>query len=297
MSRKIALPLVMMSLLFLSTPLHAQKKRRSDFYGQSNIDLMRTKVKNHAIIFSLGATTLLSFDERRAQALNDGTNREYFFESGSRVGNLAEIGMLHFTKRNSWRFIKIDHYDWAIGVKDFKGWEETFVILRNDQNLEASRITGRGDFSLTYLTGRASFHNMIKLSPKLHLDQSLGLNFDYRVSGSKPGDLSTYTPMEAVLPQTQKFQKDFIAQAHYEIGIRFRLVDLLYLTPSVQVPVLTGYQWLGGRSSIHWFSTRYQPLLIKFKLMIPLVEKKGKCPAIYSNPDDERRNKEYMEGK
>lgn len=290
--------LFLVTIFFLNLPNSlAQKKKRSDFYGQSNIDLLRTKVKNHAVIFSLGATNMLTFDKRRVTALNDGTNREYFFQSGGKFGSMVEIGMLHFTKRSSWKFIKIDHYDWAVGVKDFKGWEETYLITRNDQNLEASRISGQGNFSLTYLTGRASFHNVIKLSSKFHLDQALGVNLDYRIGGSTPGDLSTYTPIEAVLPQTQKFQTDFMAQIHYEIGVRFRLVDLLYLTPSLQVPLISAYPWSNGRSTINWFSTKYQPFLIKLKLMIPLVEKQGKCPATYSNPDDERRNKEYLEGR
>lgn len=287
---------VLLCLLTISMePVLSQKKRRSDFYGKSNIDLFRTKYSNNALIFSVGATNMFSRNERRATVLDEDPNREYFFTSGGRWGAMGEIGMLHFTKRNSWRFIKIDHYDWAIGIKNFRGWEETRLVIRDVDNTDAVGITGRGEFSLGYVTGRLAFHNVIKLSPRFSLDQALGANFDYRIFGNVPGDNSNYVPI--VLPSTQTFQRDFLAQIHYEIGFRIRAFKMVHITPSFQIPVISAYQWSGGRSSIQWFSTRYQPWLVKFKFMIPFKEKAGKCPATYSNPDDERRNKEYLEGK
>ena len=287
---------LMLTFVFLAiNESQAQRKKRSDFYGKSNIDMFRTKYKRHAVIFSVGATNMFSRNDRRAVVLPDNPNREYFFTSGGKWGAMGEIGMLHFTKRTSWRFIKIDHYDWAIGVKTFGGWEETRLVIRDDPNSGATGISGRGEFSLGYVTGRLAFHNLIKLSPRIQLDQALGANFDYRLFGNTPGDVSGYVPI--VLPSTQTYQRDFLAQLHYEIGFRIRVINMLHITPSFQIPVISAFQWSGGRSSIQWFSTRFQPWLLKFKFMIPLKEKEGKCPATYSNPDDERRNKEYLEGK
>lgn len=295
MRRRTHLLILLFLISFSTNTLFSQKKRRSDFYGQSNINLLRTNVSRHAIIFSLGATNLFSFDERRAKILDENPNQEYFFTSGGKFGSMAEIGMLHFTKRNNWKFIKIDHYDWAIGIKDFQGWEETRLVTRDDPNLSATGETARGEFSLTYLTARTSFHHLTKLTSRIQLDQSIGINVDYKISGSTPGDNSGYEPF--VLASTQSFQKNFLGQIHYELGFRIRAVELLHITPSIQLPILNLIQWSGGRSNINWFSSKYHPYLLRFKIMIPRMKKQGKCPATYSNPDDERRNKEYMEGK
>lgn len=289
---------IFLLLVFVFLTVHetqAQGKKRSNFYGKSNIDLFRTKFSRHALIFSLGATNMFSFNDRRAVVLDENPNREYFFTSGGQWGGLGEIGMLHFTKRNSWRVISIDHYDWGVGVKTFRGWEETRLVIRDDLNSGATGESGRGEFSLGYITGRVAFHNLIKLSPRIQLDQALGANFDYRLFGNSRGDNSAYVPI--VLPSTQNFQRDFLAQIHYEIGFRIRAIQMLHISPSFQIPLISAIQWSGGRSSIQWFSTRYQPWLVKVKLMIPFKEKAGKCPSTYSNPDDERRNKEYLEGK
>ena len=287
---------LLIAFIFLSVnKTFAQRKKRSDFYGQSNINLLRTNISRNAVIFSLGTTNMFSFDDRRGKVLAERPNEDYFIRSGGKFGSIVELGMLHFTKRTSWRFIKIDHFDWAVGIKNFQGWEETRLVIRDDPNSAATGQTGRGEFSLGYLTGRLGFHHLIKLASRVQLDQSLGVNMDYRLFGNTPGDNSEYLPI--VLPSTQNFQRNFIGQIHYEIGFRIRAIELLHITPSIQMPILSAVQWSGGRSSIAWFSSRYQPLVIKFKVMLPRVEKQGKCPATYSNPDDERRNKEYLEGK
>jgi hypothetical protein len=288
--------ILLLLLFFLSTNLsYSQKKRRGDFYGRSNIDVLRANLKDNGFILSFGATNMFSFDERRAKYLEGSTNQEYFFNSDGDWALMFELGMLHFTKRKSWGFLKIDHYDWTVGIKNFRGWEETRLVTRDDPNADAQGETGRGEFSLGYLSGRATLHNLIKLRPRIHLDQGLGANFDYRVFGNSPGDNSGYEPI--VLPTTQTFQRDFLAQLHYEIGFRFRTRKLIFITPMLHVPLISAYEWSGGRSTINWFSSRYQPWLIKVKFMFPRLEKKAKCPAVYSNPDDERRNKEYLQGK
>jgi len=272
----------------------AQKRRRSDFYGKSNIDMLRTKYSRHGIIFSLGATTMFTLDELRATVLEADTTLEYFFRSGGDWRFMAEIGMLHFTKNRKRKFLIIDHYDWAIGIKTFHAWEETRLYTRGDD--PSTGLTGRGEFSLGYFTGRFGVHNMIKLNKRMAIDHGPGINLDSRIFGNSPGDNSEYTPV--VLPITQRFERNFMAQIHYELGLRIRVYKMWHITPMLQMPVFGIYDWDGGRASINWFSSRYQPLIFKVKFYHPLKSRgKSTCPAVYGSPDDERRNQEYMEGK
>ena len=295
MSKYLSIALVTIFIVLSSQDIVAQKKRRSDFYGHSNLNLLRTKVSRNALILTFGATNMFSFDERRAVVLENSPNQEYFFNSGGDWGAMAEIGMLHFTKRERWGFLKIDHFDWGLGVKNFRGWETTRLVTRENPNVEATGEDLNGTFSLGYLSGRVTFHNLIKLSPRIQLDNGFGANFDYRAFGDRRFDNSKYEPF--ALETTQNFQKDFIAQLHYEIGFRIRAINMVHITPMLHIPLISAYQWSGGRATIAWFSSDFQPWLLKFKIMFPKVEKQGKCPSVYSNPEDERRNKEYMEGK
>lgn len=283
------------SILFLLTShgLFGQRKKRSDFYGKSNIEMFRTKYGRHGIIAAVGVTSVFSNDQSRAQVYDLDPSQEYFFRSGGNVGFMAEVGMLHFTKTRKRKFLIIDHYDWAIGVKSFRGWEETRLVERFVDG--AIGTTGRGEFSLGYLTARFGVHNMVKLGKRIGLDHGPGINVDYHVFGSARGDNSNYQPV--VLPSTQTFQKDFLAQLHYEVGFRIRAYRMIHVTPMIQIPVLSAYQWAGGRSSIQWFSSRYQPIIFKVKVYFPLKSKKGGCPAVFGSPEDEKRNQEYLEGK
>lgn len=294
MNKKILIPLMLICTVLISEYSVAQKRRRSDFYGKSNIDMLRTKYSRHGIIFAVGATTMLTNDDRRARVLDVDTTLAYFFRSGGDWRFMAEIGMLHFTKKRKRNFLIIDHYDWAIGIKTFRGWEETRVY--DNGGPEVDGVTGRGEFALGYVTGRFGVHNMIKLNKRMAIDHGPGINLDYRVFGSEPGDNSGYQPV--VLPTTQQFERDFMAQIHYELGLRIRVYKMWHITPMVHMPVLGIYQWDGGRPSINWFSSRYQPLIFKVKFYHPLKSRgRSTCPAVYGSPEDERRNQEYMEGK
>jgi hypothetical protein len=288
----------LLSLLFVLLlsweGVHAQKRRRSDFYGKTNIETLRTKYSRHGVIFALGATTLLTRDDLRAQVYELDTTQEFFFRSGANVRFMAEIGMLHFTKNRKRSFLIIDHYDWAIGIKTFAGWEETRIYNRDDS--PANATVGRGELSLGYITGRFGVHNMIRLNKRMAIDHGPGINLDYRIFGNSPGDNSDYQPI--VLPTTQNFQRDFMAQIHYELGLRIRVYNMWHITPMVHMPVFGAYQFDGGRASIAWFSSRYQPLIFKVKFYHPLKSRgKSTCPAVYGSPEDEKRNREYMEGK
>jgi len=296
MNKSLLLIFILVLSTFFSLDANAQKRKRGYFYGPSNINLLRTKISRHAIIFSLGATNMFSFDQRRARVIDGVANQEYFLESGGSFGAMVELGMLHFTKRTQWGFLKIDHFDWSLGFKNYRGWENTLLVVRDPNTQSAEGFNGSGNFDLGYVTARFTFHNVIKIVDRVKLDQGLGVNLDYKASGSNRFDISNYQPI--VLPSTlQSFQKDFIAQIHYELGFRIRAVEHLHITPTFQIPLISAYQWSGGRSSIAWFSSRYQPWLVKVKIMLPRLEKQGKCPPVYSNPEDENRNKEYMDGK
>ena len=70
------------------------------------------------------------------------------------------------------------------------------------------------------------------------------------------------------------------AQLHYKFGIGIRVGERLYAIPSVEIPILNGWKWEDGRSTLGAFNSRYRPVIISVRfawLTIP------KCPKVWDN--------------
>ena len=105
--------------------------------------------------------------------------------------------------------------------------------------------------------------------------------------------VASYAPMD------QQYSGPLHVQLHYGLGFGFRLKRGAYLIPGVRAP-LVGYQQIQpiqsasmgganrfGTPMIHWFSSKYWPILIHVKYMF-LLEKKRKnsCPPAEINDQD-----------
>ena len=81
---------------------------------------------------------------------------------------------------------KVVHYfDVGLGVKHFGGTEK----------YKSSTITERGHFNFGSAFFRGAAHNCWQLSMNNFIDQSLGINFDYRIYGGKADDTYPFGSM------------------------------------------------------------------------------------------------------
>ena len=220
--------------------------------------------------------------------------------------------MFHFPKKRSklslaLKTVLVSYYDWGIGYKHFRGGEDTHYNLIDPNSGGKSALpVQRHTFMNGHVYGRFSIHKNIHFKSKRNrkdktdffLDNSLGINVDYRLlqgyDRPNEGDYSvSYYPFD------QQYSGPLFAQLHYGLGFGFRLKRGAYLIPGVRAP-LVGYQQvqpaatqsMGGASkfgnpSIHWFSSKYWPILIHVKYMF-LFEKKNKngCPPAEINTQD-----------
>lgn len=292
-------------MLFCSLGLFAQRdltpSKKRDAFGTRDLRNLR----NFGLQFQLGPTYLMTKLNKNnvwqeADIATDGFRGNYMFDPYGKLGAYGEIGLFHFPKKRSklslaLKTVLVSYYDYGIGFKYFRGGETINVNLTDG----AGNITSSKDSSYNFANGnvygRFSIHKNIHF--KIHrektnffLDNSLGLNFDYRVLENSDNYNWPYLSNKA------QYYKPFHAQLHYGLGLGFRLKRGSYLIPGVRLPIL-GYQTAiqpstggknnyFGRPSMHWFSSRYWPILFHVKYMFVFEKKTKGCPPVEINSQD-----------
>lgn len=263
----------------------------------------------YGIQFQLGGTFLMNsmnntrFDVDGAA----GFRGNYVHDPKGRLGLYGEIGMFHFPKKRSklskkLKYIFVSYYDWGLGFKYFRGAEQ---ITANFEDA-VGNYTGSEDrtfgFTNGNVFGRFSLHKNIHFTPKkrreklnFFLDNSLGINFDYRLMSTS----EEYTDWFGVMEQNQQYYQPFHAQLHYGLGFGFSPRRGMFIIPGVRLPIL-GYhttttlpdgsgdrQSYFGKPSMHWFSSRYWPILFNVKFMFALPKRQKGCATGITNDQDQ----------
>lgn len=298
----IPVALALVQLSFAQRDFTPSKK--GDAFGKRDF----RSLHNYGFQFQLGPTflmTRLDNKEIDVATTTDGFRGNYTHDPFGAPGVYAEIGMFHFPKKRSklseaLNFIFISYYDWGLGFKYFRGGEKIHANFIDAGGVTVSQEDRTYLFDNGNVYGRFSIHKNIYFGEKnnVFLDNALGLNVDYRVL--------TTTQEYNWLPMTleQRYYKPLHVQLHYGLGVGFRLKRGSYLIVGAQTPIL-GYQSttalpnagaktgdVFGRPSMHWYSSRYWPLLVHVKYMF-LLEKKPKkgCPPAEINEQDQNTNK------
>lgn len=196
-----------------------------------------------------------------------------FTPANALPGYYLEGGLAHLFKQ----YHKFFHYiDYGIGIKQYSGAEK-FTNNANE--------TQRGNFNFGSAFGRFGIHSAWQLSEWNWIDQSIGVNIDYRIYG---GNIDADYP---VFVPNQDFQEKLVGQLHYSIGWGYKPREGLYFVPAIQTPILTALSWRGINPGTHWFSTKYQPIIFTLKIGV-LFPKKG-CPKVFSK-DAKRQADAYQ---
>lgn len=218
------------------------KNRRDAIYSHSN-----SNYRPFGWFINPGATYMIG---NSAQDPDDGS---YNLTPSGLPGYYVEGGLAFLMKRAN----KAVHYfDIALGVKHFGGTEK----------YKSDVITERGHFNFGSAFFRGGIHNCWQLNMYNFIDQSLGVNFDYRIYGGKGDDSYGF----GLDPNTNKMS----LQLHYSFGWGIKIRDGFFIIPTVQTPVVSFLPWDGANPGLQWFSSKYQPtiLTLKFGWLFP---KKG----------------------
>lgn len=295
--------LILGIVLITGLAVNAQRdltpSKKKDAFGVRDL----RNLSNSGLQFQLGPTytfTKLKNDVHEVDPATQLYRGSYYNDPKGRLGVYGEIGMIHFPKKRSGislalKTVLVSYFDWGLGFKYFRGSE--LIHLDSLDNVgnkigeaEETYALGQGN-----VYGRFSIHKNIKLSEALFLDNTLGINLDYRLL--QRSDDYNWTPMT----DAQQYTKPFQGQLHYGLGLGVRLKRGSYMVFGARTPIL-GYQSVTpdmsnngdktnmfGKPSFHWYSSRYWPVLFHFKYMF-LFEKKAKgCPAVEINEDDRER--------
>lgn len=276
--------------------------KRRDAFGSRDF----RNLNNYGLQIQLGATTLMSRLNNETvdvATTTDGFSGNYLHDPYGKLGAYAEIGMFHFPKKRSklslaLKTVLVSYYDWGVGFKYFRGGEQIDANFLDPFGTVVSSDSRAFDFSQGNVYGRFSIHKNIHFKRhreqiNFFLDNSLGLNLDYRVL-TTTDDYSWY----GVMTQNQQYVKPLQVQLHYGLGFGFRLKRGAYLIPGVRTPIV-GYHSAVPvynssdkgenyfvRPSFHWFSSRYWPLLIHVKYMFAFEKKAKGCPPVEVNDQD-----------
>lgn len=200
--------------------------------------------------------------------LPGGTAYDVDYNPAGRVGIGLEIGRFHLMDNSR----LISHIQLNLGMKILRGVERFDAILDEETNPGgASLISNEGVFSHSYATMSFAASNIQQFSKTGFLQNTIGINGDYRIASA-----ITYNTED--LPIELADPTRFIFQAHYSLGLGFRVSGNILLVPSVETPILNIYEYEDLKSTLNIFNTRYRSLI--FKLQVLVLDKKAdrKCP-------------------
>ena len=218
------------------------KNRRDAIYSHSN-----SNYRPFGWFINPGATYMIG---NSADDPNDGS---YNLTPSGLPGYYVEGGLAFLMKKAN----KAVHYfDIALGVDHFGGMEK-YDDGTNKQ---------RGTFNFGTAFFRGGIHNCWQLNMYNFIDQSLGVNFNYRIYGGRGDDDYGF----GLDPNPSRM----MLQLHYSFGWGIKVRDGFFIIPTIQTPVVSFLPWDGANPGLEWFSSKYQPtiLTIKFGWLFP---KKG----------------------
>ena len=271
--------------------LYKQKKRRSDFLGGPE-DYRNLRNYGLQITFGPNYTFSRLKNETVSVTPSSGSRYEYVQDPAGRLGGFLDIGMVHYRMKKPKFLLKknlIHYLDWGVGFDYIGGREKTTVNYLDPFGNVASTSEGKGKFYNGYVYGRITFHWLLNITDRLHLDYGLGFNGDYALVGKN----KDYDGIS--IPTTQHFQKDFILQVHAQLGLNIRLKRGDYLVPGIWAPALGAYEWNKGKPTIQWYSSNYWPVHFQIKWLHSFVKKSNGCNT--GTEEDRKRNEEYMQNR
>ena len=290
MKQLIAIVCLFVTLVSFSQRDLTPSKRR-DAFGTRDFRALR----NVGMQFQFGPTYTLTRLDKNNETIdfNGSVGRgNYTIDPSGRIGVYGELGMIHFPKKRSklslWlKAVLVSYYDWGLGFKLIGGKESTLLNFTDPFGNVVSSLEGKDNFYNGYAYVRFTLHKNInfKRTPKFFLDNSLGVNVDYRViTADQTSDY--HNTFSAPYSSSVHYHDPLVAQLHYGLGFGFKLKRGSYLIPGFRTPILGINEWHNGNPSLKWFSSNYWPVLFHVKYMF-LFEKKAKgCPPVEINDQD-----------
>lgn len=228
-------------------------RQRPALYGENSF-------QNKGWMFAPGITLMPSSTGNKFQTLygegelSNDTIYSGKFDPSSKIGVYAEVGRHKFIED----VYVLHHLDYGVHFKLLRGKEKFAGEVNNGAQLIPT--TNESSFSDGSVGAFINASNIIQILDNAWIQNSLGLNFDYRIIANR-----NTSGFYGNIPQ--QFPGDMLFQLHYKLGFGFKVDPGLYVMPMVETPILNLYPTLDGKSNLGYFSNRYRPIIISIRVM------------------------------
>ena len=232
--------IVIISLLLLTfNTVNAQVKRQ-------NQDLIEySRWRNSGWHIAPGLTFMAPFKPKADDAPDVNPN--------GRLAIYLEAGRWHLFPGGGNIF---NYYDYSLAYKRLSGAEEFQDY--------------KGIFKQNYLLGNFNINNVIQLTDYTFIQNSLGVNLDWKFAEKYENSFSSYNR------NTQKL----LFSLHYKLGFGIKATQKLFIIPTLETPILNVKQWENARSDYGIFSSRYRPVIFTVRFAWLIKPNKNACPPV-----------------
>lgn len=142
--------------------------------------------------------------------------------------------------------------------------------LSGKETYYSPNIEGDGSFSEQQALAFFNINNVYEISNPWFIQNSFGLNFDYRFGQS----------LQASSGFNEQFPGNMELNIHYKLGVGFKATKYLLVIPSVETPLLGFLNKLPFPNK-YYFNSWYQPLIFSIRFVF-LGKAKEECPPVFA---------------
>ena len=208
-----------------------------------------TAYRNTGWCVAPGATWMMPYDRRQfiTEYIPGGEATDTLYSGdykrGGRLGLYVEAGRHHFTQER----MLVHHIDYGIHFKMLRGKEAFSGITNVAGTMTPASFDGK--FSESFAGDFFNASNIIQVKRNLWIQNSLGVNLDYRILSNRNISGGPYGA-------EMNYPTDFLGQVHYRIGFGWKPEAGMYIIPMIETPLITAFPWDGGKSALPYFAGR-----------------------------------------
>lgn len=229
--------------------------------------------KNWGWYAGIGANYSLGVSGKTDASYNENTDTsfQYTFTPRGKVGMMIEGGAFYLLDNKYVSVLDAGlRFNWFNGKENFEEYQvnQTLMDTVSNQN-------GNQQFSMMNISLRLDASNAIQVSKYGFIQNTLGLNFDYRFYDGQKVDPENFSfPFE---PFSLESQSAFQVQLHYKIAYGFRLDLMHYMIIGIDTPIFTALPWENGSPAFAFFSSEYLPLTLSVRVLFLRKSNRPDC--------------------
>jgi len=245
-----------------------QKKQKNNYEAYPNPFDFRPS----GWLFDVGLTATTGLTGEKTLSFNDTT---LTLSAPLRPGVVLKIGRYQSLKKGHKIFKYIDY---SLGYK----------LLWNTE--EQTREIAKGNISETftnqnlahYVNLNLNFNNIISLNDYNFIQNTIGINADYRFINSLSGEGTNV----AVQPD------NFIVQLHYKFALGLMIDNDKVVIPYIEIPLFNITPQQSNFSQLDYFNGSYQTFIVGVRLMLFRLGQKN-CPTAKGTTVDPNKQNGY----